>query len=548
MGASRPLNALDPTESDLLNAAFLRWFQEFADRGIFTTDANLVVRTWNRWLEAQTGIAAVQAVGQSLFDVCPSLVDRGLDRYYREALAGEVKVMSERFHRYLIPISRSFHTVGITNMAQSARIAPLMVSGAVAGTLTVIEDVTERVVSERELRSQIATAEHARAVAEEASRLKDEFLATLSHEIRTPLNAVLGWARILRTQPSVKSRAHALEVIERNAASQLRLVEDLLDMARVISGKLRLDVKAVNFGDVARAAIDVVRPAAEAKQIAIDTDVDEALPAVSGDAERLQQAVWNLMSNAVKFTERDGQIAVHVRHVGDSVALSVRDTGQGISRDFLPYVFDRFRQADASASRRHGGLGLGLALVRQIVELHGGTVSVDSAGTNKGTTFEIRLPATTATAVSNAAKSRDRREAVTLKGVAILIVDDNDDGREMLAAALRDYGARIVAVDSAAAALEILSTDHFVPDVVIADVGMPEIDGYGLIREIRSSSVPRVSRVPAVAVTAYANPEDRIRALVAGFQAHVSKPVDAPLLAASIRTLASRRRAAPVRK
>jgi len=532
---------------DLVNAAFQRWFQELSDRGIFTTDTDLVIKTWNRWLEVQTGIAADQAVGQLLFDLVPSLVDRGLDRYYSDAVAGEVKVLSERFHKYLIPISRNFHAVGVTDMAQSARIAPLLVDEVVVGTLTVIEDVTERVVSERELRSQIAASEHARAVAEEASRLKDEFLATLSHEIRTPLNAVLGWARILRTQPNVKSRSHALEVIERNASSQLRLVEDLLDMARVISGKLRLDVKSVNLGEIANAAIDVVRPAAEAKQITIDTVVDEHLPAVSGDAERLQQVVWNLMSNAVKFTERDGHVTVHVRHIGDSVAVSVRDTGQGIARDFLPYVFDRFRQADASASRRHGGLGLGLAIVRQIVELHGGTVSVDSAGTNKGTTFEIRLPATALPAETRK-KSRDRRESVTLKGVAILIVDDNDDGREMLMAALSDYGARIVAVDSAAAALEVLSNDQFVPNIVVADVGMPEIDGYGLIRQIRASLVPRVSQVPAIAVTAYANPEDRIRALVAGFQAHVSKPVDAPLLAASIRTLASRRRPMSVRK
>jgi signal transduction histidine kinase/CheY-like chemotaxis protein len=537
-------------DSDLLDAAFQRWFQELADRGIFTTDCDLVVKTWNRWLETQTGIAADQAVGQLLVDLVPSLVDRGLDSYYRDAIAGEVKVLSERFHKYLIPISRTFQTVGLTEMAQSARIAPLLVDGVVVGTLTVIEDVTERVVSDRELRSQIAASEHARGVAEEASRLKDEFLATLSHEIRTPLNAVLGWARILRTQPNVKSRAHALEVIERNAASQLRLVEDLLDMARVISGKLRLDVKSVNLGEVANAAIDVVRPAAEAKQIAIDAAVDDNLPAVSGDAERLQQVVWNLMSNAVKFTERDGHITVHVRHIGDSVAVSVRDTGQGIARDFLPYVFDRFRQADASASRRHGGLGLGLALVRQIVELHGGTFSADSAGTNRGTTFEIRLPAMTVPAATrkSGAKDRDRRESVTLKGVAILIVDDNDDGREMLMAALSDYGARIVAVDSAAAALEVLSNDQFVPNIVIADVGMPEIDGYGLIRQIRASLVPRVSQVPAIAVTAYANPEDRIRALVAGFQAHVAKPVDAPLLAASIRTLASRRRSLSVRK
>jgi signal transduction histidine kinase/CheY-like chemotaxis protein len=540
------VNAPKPDAPDLLSAAVVRWFQELADRGIFTTDDQLCVRTWNRWLETQTGITARQAIGQLLFDVCPTLVDRGLDQHYRDALAGEVKVLSERFHKYLIPISRSFHSVGITDMAQSARIAPLLVDGKVVGTLTVIDDVTERVVSERELRNQIAASEHARAVAEEASQLKDEFLATLSHEIRTPLNAVLGWARILRTQPTVKSRAHALEVIERNASSQLRLVEDLLDMARVISGKLRLDVSVVRLEEVAQAAVDVVMPAAQAKDIAITTEFDDKLPAVNGDPERLQQAVWNLMSNAVKFTDRQGSIDVKIRHIGDSIAITVRDSGQGIGRDFLPYVFDRFRQADASASRRHGGLGLGLALVRQIVELHGGTVTADSAGINKGSTFEIRLPATTAAALNDSGKPR-RSEAVTLKDVAVLVVDDNDDGREMLVASLEDYGARIIAVESAPAAMEALGNEDFVPDVVISDVGMPEIDGYGLIRQIRASLAPRVSQIPAIAVTAYANPEDRIRALVAGFQAHVPKPVDAPTLAQTIRSLASKRRTA-VRK
>jgi signal transduction histidine kinase/ActR/RegA family two-component response regulator len=531
-----------PDCRDLVDAAFRRWFQELADRGIFTTDSELYIRTWNRWLELQTGITADQAVGQLLFDICPTLVDRGFDRYYRDALAGEVKILSERFHKYLIPISRSFHAVGVTDMAQSARIAPLLLDGTVVGTLTVIDDVTERVVSERELRSQIAASEHARAVAEEASQLKDEFLATLSHEIRTPLNAVLGWARILRTQPNIKSRAHALEVIERNASSQLRLVEDLLDMARVISGKLRLDVTLVRLEEVAQAAVDVVMPAAQAKEIAITCEFDDDVAAVNGDTERLQQAIWNLMSNAVKFTERQGRIDVKLRHIGDSVALTVRDSGQGIGRDFLPYVFDRFRQADASASRRHGGLGLGLALVRQIIELHGGTVTADSAGINKGSTFEIRLPATTA-ATPKETNPR-KHEAVTLKGVSLLIVDDNGDGREMLVASLEDYGAEIVAVDSATSAIEALSDPRFAPDVVISDVGMPEIDGYGLIRQIRASLATRVSSVPAVAVTAYANPEDRIRALVAGFQAHVPKPVDAPTLARTIRALVLKRRAA----
>jgi len=244
---------------ELLATGLLRWFEELSDRGIFTTDRSLVVRTWNPWLAAQTGITATDAVGTPLFELYPSLVERGLETYYRNALAGEVHVLSERLHKFLLPIGRHLQTMGISEMAQSARIAPLSVDSGIVGTITVIEDVTERVVSERELRSQIAASERARSEAEEASKLKDEFLATLSHEIRTPLNAVLGWATMLRTQPKMKSRDHGLEVIERNAASQLRLVEDLLDMARVMSGKLKLDLRVIGFEDIVQAAVDVVK-------------------------------------------------------------------------------------------------------------------------------------------------------------------------------------------------------------------------------------------------------------------------------------------------
>ena len=388
MGARQPVSN-DLARADLLTSAMVRWFEELSDRGIFTTDTSLAIRTWNPWLEAQTGLPASVAIGASLFESVPSVKDRGLDRYYANALAGEVHVLSERFHKFLIPVPRNIQSIGLSEMAQSARIAPLIVGNTIVGTITVIEDVTERVVSERELRNQIAASERARNVAEEASQLKDEFLATMSHEIRTPLNAVLGWTRILRTQPRLKTRDHALEVIERNAASQLRLVEDLLDMARVISGKLRLELKTVAFEDVVRAAIDVVTPGAAAKNITITTSFDERRPAINGDFDRLQQAVWNLMSNAVKFTEPGGRVDVQITEMGGIVELTLRDTGQGIARDFLPYLFDRFRQADASASRRHGGLGLGLALVRQIVELHGGSVTASSAGVKRGSAFTV---------------------------------------------------------------------------------------------------------------------------------------------------------------
>ena len=433
-------------------------------------------------------------------------------------------------------------SIGVTEMAQSARIAPLSVDGQIVGTITVIEDVTERVVSERELRSQIATSEHARSVAEEASKLKDEFLATLSHEIRTPLNAVLGWARMLRTQPRMKSRDHGLEVIERNAASQLRLVEDLLDMARVISGKLRLDLKTVDVRDIVGAAIDVITPAANAKNITVATDFGAKPLVVNGDPDRLQQAIWNLMSNAVKFTEAGGHVDVRLEAGETAAVLIVRDNGQGISRDFLPYLFDRFRQADASASRRHGGLGLGLALVRQIVELHGGSIRAESGGVNRGSEFRLRLPLATGT-VDAPRPAAAGAAPVTLRGVAILLVDDNEDGRDMLSTALREYGARVTAVGTAGEALELLLVSGFTPDVLISDVGMPDTDGYELIRRVRTSTNANTRQIPAIAVTAYANPEDRIRAVVAGYQAHLPKPVDPPLVAASVAGLVAGRNA-----
>jgi PAS domain S-box-containing protein len=531
------MNGAAPT--DALGGAAARWFEELDDRGVFITDTKLVVRRWNHWLAAQTGYPARDVIGRPLFEVYPGLVGRGVEAYYRDALAGEVRILSERFHRFLLPITRNFHGAGFTEMAQTARIEPLRDGLVVIGTITLVEDVTERVIAERELRNQIAASEQARRLAEEASQLKDEFLATLSHEIRTPLNAVIGWTRILRTQPSVRSRAHALEVIERNATSQMRLVEDLLDMARIISGKLRLKIEPVSLVDVTRAAVDVVAPGAAAKQLAIEAAIEDDLPPVSGDSERLQQVIWNLLSNAVKFTDAGGQIKLEIGRVGPNVRLSVRDSGQGISPDFLPYVFDRFRQADASASRRHGGLGLGLALVRQIVELHGGTVGADSRGVQQGATFWVTLPAVRHLGVS-APTAEAAADPVTLKGVKVLIVEDETDGRELLVAILEEYGARVRAVESAAAALGILDGDGFMPDVLVSNVGMAGTDGFALVRELRSRPSERNRTLPAIAVTAYANPEDRVRALVAGYQNHVAKPVDANVLAAAIAKLVAR--------
>ncbi len=521
---------------DALGGAAAKWFEELDDRGVFITDDRLVVRRWNHWLAAQTGKRPEDVVGRPLLELFPDLVARGVDASYRDALAGEVRILSQSFHKFLLPITRNFHGAGLTEMAQSARIEPLSVGGATIGTITLIEDVTERVISERELRNQIAASEQARQTAEEASRLKDEFLATLSHEIRTPLNAVIGWTRILKTQPSVRSRAHALDVIERNAMSQMRLVEDLLDMARIISGKLRLKIDAVSLVDVAQTAIDVVAPGAAGKNVEIEAAFGDNLPLVSGDAERLQQVIWNLLSNALKFTEPGGHVRVDVVEDGANVRLSVQDDGEGVTPDFIPYVFDRFRQADASASRRHGGLGLGLSLVRQIVELHGGKVGVESGGVKQGSRFWMSLPAVPS--IERRALLRPRASApVTLNGVSILIVDDESDARELLVAMLENFGATVRAAGSADAALEILRSGAFEPDVLVSDVGMAGTDGFALIRTIRKLESEKTRALPAIAVTAYANPEDRVRALVAGYQHHIPKPVDSNALAAAIAQL-----------
>ena len=526
------MKGTDAPAGALLEIAARRWFDDLADRGIIVTDTALVVRAWNSWLVQQTGIAAEDAIGRPLVVLEPTIAARRLDEHYRRALEGEVRVLAYRLHKYLIPVLKPAHGGGSGDAAQSARIAPLMVSGQIVGTITIVEDVSERVMSERELRNQILVSERARTVAEDASKLKDEFLATMSHEIRTPLNAVLGWTQILRTQSNVKSRERALEVIERNAASQLRLVEDLLDMARIISGKLRLDIQSIDLRAIVQAALDVIEPGAAAKQVGVQVRFEDAAIPVNADADRLQQAIWNVLSNALKFTDAGGTIKVTLTSDVSTATVVVNDTGQGIASDFLPYVFDRFRQADGSTSRRHGGLGLGLALTRQIVELHGGSISAESTGPGKGAEFSIRLPVADAlTQVAASVKTKLNESA--LDGVTVLIVDDSADSREMFGVALRAYGAAVVSLDSADTALAVLRAGDVRPDILLSDIGLPGSDGYDLIRSIRSLPSP-LSSLPAIAITAYADPEDRMQALTAGYQLHLPKPVDPSTVADSI--------------
>jgi CheY-like chemotaxis protein/two-component sensor histidine kinase len=360
------------------------------------------------------------------------------------------------------------------------------------------------------------------------NRLKDEFLGTVSHELRTPLNGILGWTQMFRLEINDERRARALAGIERNATALSQLVDDLLDVSRIVSGKLRLDVGAVDLQSVVTSAFEAVQPAAEAKRIDVEITVQPAAATLVADADRLRQMVWNLLSNAVKFTPPGGRVDVRADRVHGDVEIAVSDTGQGIPADLLPLVFDRFRQADSSISRTHGGLGLGLAIVRQLAELHGGTVSGDSRGKGQGATFRIRLPLIPP---ASAWKGKDRPEATgvpsiepALAGVHVLLVDDDPDTREVLGTVLAQSGATVHAAESARDALALI--DGRPLDVIVADIGMAGEDGYTFIRKVRARDAGDAGGTPAIALTAYARPEDRQRAVAAGYQLHVSKPVD----------------------
>ncbi|HEX8000945.1 MAG TPA: PAS domain S-box protein [Pyrinomonadaceae bacterium] len=382
-------------------------------------------------------------------------------------------------------------------------------------------------------RARLYEAERrSRAEAEIANRTKDEFLATLSHELRTPLTAMLGWTRLLRTsnldEPTTE---HALETVERNARAQAQLIEDLLDVSRIITGKVRLEVHPVELVPLIEAAVDGMRPAAEAKSIHLQTELDARAGAVSGDAARLQQVVWNLVSNAVKFTGRGGRIIVGLERSDSQLQITVKDTGEGIKAEFLPYVFDRFRQADGSTTRTHGGLGLGLAIVRHLVELHGGTVSAESEGEGLGSTFTVTLPLlsvlTTTSAQQSSASDGDdghAAHALLLNNLRVLVVDDEPDARELLAIVLEKQGANVRAVSSAQEALDAIGT--LKPDVLVSDIGMPHDDGYTLMRKVRALPAEQGGTTPAIAVTAYAGNNAREMTLAAGFQTHLAKPID----------------------
>jgi PAS domain S-box-containing protein len=442
-------------------------------------------------------------------------------------------------------------------------------NGTVTGMLGFLQDISTRKTNEETLRQQAEalltlneTAQKARAdaeqaaaqnerlyrQAEESSRLKEEFLATISHELRTPLSAILGWTRMLRMgQLSEENAAKALDTIERNARAQAQLVDDLLDVSRIITGKLRMDVRPADPNSFIDAAVEAVRPAAEAKGVRVQKVVDTGLISIPGDPVRLQQVVWNLLSNAIKFTPRGGRVQIYSQRVNSHLEIVVSDTGQGISPDFLPHVFDRFRQADQKTNRQHGGMGLGLAIVRHLVEMHGGSVRASSEGEDKGATFTVMLPIapvyqidSSGSRVHPAARDLLPANDITdrLDDLTILIVDDEADTRELLKQGLEYCGAKVRVAGSAAEALNELKLA--LPDIVISDIGMPGSDGYDFIRKVRRLPAASGGKIAAIALTAYTRIEDRLQALRAGYDMHVPKPVELAELVAVAASVARR--------
>ncbi|MBD2524486.1 PAS domain S-box protein [Nostoc sp. FACHB-133] len=397
-------------------------------------------------------------------------------------------------------------------------------------------DITDRKLAEKECDRLLQCERTARQEAEIANQIKDEFLAVLSHELRTPLNPILGWSKMLRTRKfDEQTTNRALETIERNAKLQTQLIEDLLDVSRILQGKLNLNICPVNLVMVVEAALETVRLAAEAKSIEIQTIFDASLGQVMGDPNRLQQVVWNLLSNAVKFTPTGGRVGIRLMEASNQIQIQVSDTGKGINPDFLPFVFDYFRQADGTTTRTFGGLGLGLAIVRKVVEMHGGKVQAESPGEGLGATFTVELPLL----VRSEQVRREENESLDsqpesslLSDTQVLVVDDEPDIRDLVSFILQDYGVQVTAVSSAQEALKALSES--IPDVLISDIGMPKTDGYMLMQEVRSRSPQEGGSVPAIALTAYAGEMNQQQALAAGFQMHISKPVDPDVLVKAI--------------
>ena len=500
------------------------------DYAVFVLDPKGHVASWNPGAERINGYRAEEILGSHFSRFYPKAdVDAG--KPARElVIAAEEGRYQEEGWRVRKDGTQFWASVTITPVLDAQE--------TLRGFAKVTQDLTGRRQAE-EQRLQLLREQAARAEAEKTNQLKDEFLAVLSHELRTPLNAIVGWAHLLRESRRLDHTqvARGLEAIDRNAAIQTQIVSDVLDISRMTSGKLRLSPRRIDPGEVVQAAMDTVRPAAEAKGIALDAVLPEKPEFVYADADRLQQVVWNILQNAVKFTPAGGRVEARLARRDSHVAIAVSDTGAGIKADFLPHVFESFRQADSSISRRHGGLGLGLAIVKQIVELHGGRVEAESEGEGRGTTVTVRLPLMALTTDVAAARDEERRHPTPqLAGVSVLVVDDHADTRDVVAMALQQAGATVVTAAGAAEALAVLRERR--PNVLLCDLEMPGESGYELMQKLRALPQDAGGLTPAIALTAYARDEDRVRTLLAGFQRHLAKPARPDDLATAVAALA----------
>lgn len=540
-GESTNLDRVHRTDAIVSNA-LLRAAVESANDSIIITEAALDtpgprIEYVNPAFTRMTGYGVDEVIGKTPRILQGPRTDRELLRRLRRDLAS----------------SKSFHGETVNYRKDGSeyyvewRITPLTDdAGDVVKWVAIQRDVTPRVRAEQEREQLLERERSARELVERQSRLKDEFLATLSHELRTPLSAIVGWTHVLRQKQDPAEIARGLAVIHRNAKAQTQLIEDLLDMNRIILGQIRLDVQLVELGTIIEGAMESIRHAAEQKGVRLSRMIDPLAGPVSGDPARLQQVIWNLLANAVKFTPAGGQVEVVCERINCHVEISVTDSGVGIRPDFLPHVFDRFRQADATVARRFGGLGLGLAIVKSLVELHGGQVRAKSPGDGRGSTFVVHLPLPAAQqdgqSARPAATPDDLQDEVNcpyrLRGLRVMVVDDEQDARDLVQLILEDCEATVAAAGSVEDALRQM--DEFRPDVLVSDIGMPVIDGYDFIRAVRKRSADRGGRVPALALTAFARSEDRRRALLAGFDMHVSKPIEPAEMLAAVGRLATR--------
>ena len=480
-----------------------------------------VIRTWNAAAERIFGYAPDEIIGKSITTLLP------IERLAEEETIVATLLRGERIEHFETErIRKDGRRIQVSLSVSPIRDA----RGTIVGAAKIARDVTLRRALERERDDLLARERSARAEAEALNRAKDAFLATISHELRTPLSPILTWTQLLRHgRLDAEKSDRALAAIERSARSQTQLIDDLLDVSRIVSGKLRIQVRPIDLVAVIHAAVEVVRPAAEARRIDLHLALDARAGAFVGDPERLQQVVWNLLSNAVKFTPESGAVDISLRADVRAVEIAVRDTGQGFDPSFRPYIFERFRQAEGGTTRQHGGLGLGLAIVRHLVELHGGTVEAESDGEGRGATFTVRLPIRAPVRAAGEALRLpesallDGGDYPALNGVRLLVVDDERDSTDVVATLLESLGAEVQTASGAAEALERMGL--WKPDLVVTDIGMPGTDGYALLAAMQRREA-RLGRIPVIALTAFATRDDHVRILAAGFQLHVTKPID----------------------